>query len=123
MEMDTPRNGDLTGITPEEFSQGFGENIHQTLDVDTWRTGEDLGDVYRRIEAEIRDAVQQEEEHRALIRRIIFPRLPDRPQAPKGAGVYPVSRETLERIHRGILFNGGIEACDGRLLSHDSLPL
>jgi hypothetical protein len=123
MEMDTPRNGDLTGVTPEEFSQGFGENIHQTLDMDTWHTGEDLGAVYRRIEAEIRDAVHQEEEHRTLIRRIIFPQLQNRPSAPKGAGVYPVSQETLERIHRGILFNGGIEACDGRMLSHDSLPL
>jgi hypothetical protein len=34
-----------------------------------------------------------------------------------------VDRAHLERVHWGILFNGGTEAADGTLLSHDSLPL
>lgn len=110
-------------VTPEEFSEGFGENIHQTLDVDTWRSGEDLGAIYRRIEAEVRDAVRQEESYRKTIREVVFPRLAASYGAPRGAGMHPVDKGHLERVHRGILFNGGIEAADGTLLSHDSLPL
>jgi hypothetical protein len=30
---------------------------------------------------------------------------------------------TLERIHRGLLFNGGVEACDGTRQVHDTLAL
>jgi hypothetical protein len=29
----------------------------------------------------------------------------------------------LERVHRGLLFNGGVEACDGTRVVHDTLPL
>jgi hypothetical protein len=31
--------------------------------------------------------------------------------------------EDLEHIHRGLLFNGGVEACDGTQQVHDTLPL
>jgi len=110
-------------VTPDEFSEGFGEDLHQTLDVDTWRSGEDLAAVYSRIDAEVREAVRQEKEHRKTIRELVFPRLAEYRGSPKGAGVYRADQDHLERIHRGILFNGGIEAADGTLLSHDSLPL
>lgn len=110
-------------ITPDDFTAGFGEDIHRTLDVDTWRSGEDLAAIYNRIDAEVQDAVRQEEEHRRTIRKIVFPELAGHPDAPRGAGVYPIDRSALERIHRGILFNGGAEAADGTVLSHDSLPL
>jgi hypothetical protein len=114
---------ELTEVTPEVFSEGFGEDIYHTLDVDTWQTGEDLSAIYSRIEHEVREAVRQEEEHRRTIRRLVFPRLADYAGAPKGAGVYPLDRAYLERVHWGLLFNGGTEAADGTLLSHDSLPL
>ena len=114
---------DQPEVSPEEYREGFGEDLQHTLDVSTWQTGEDLASVYRRIEAEIREAVKDEQEHRATIRRVVFPRLGAAPGAPKGAGVYTVDANLLERIHRGILFNGGMEACDGTLLAHDTLPL
>ncbi|GAC1645902.1 MAG: hypothetical protein NVS4B2_35260 [Chloroflexota bacterium] len=118
-----PRDGTDPTISPEEFREGFGEDIQAALDVDTWHTGEDLGAIYARVESEVRDAVHQEKEFRSIIRRVVFPRLHDYQGAPYGAGVFRADRAVLERIHRGILFNGGIEACDGTLLSHDSLPL
>ena len=122
--MDGEANPELEPeITPDEFVEGFGEDLQRTLDVDTWKSGEDLGAVYARIEAEVREAVRQEEEHRKTIRQVVFPRLATVADAPRGAGVYEVDKSHLERIHRGILFNGGIEAADGTLLSHDSLPL
>lgn len=111
------------GVSPDEFSEGFGESLQQTLDVDTWRAGEDLGDIYRRIEREVREAVAHEERYRTEIQRTVLPRLATYPGAPPESGVYAANLEAIQRIHNGILFNGGIEACDGTLISHDSLPL
>ncbi len=118
-----PTSQDLPEISAEEFREGFGEDLRQTLDLNTWFTGEDLDVVYSRIEAEVREAVAQEEALRKTIREVIFPRLGGRLDAPKGAGVYEASRGNLERIHRGLLFNGGVEACDGTRQVHDTLPL
>ena len=42
---------------------------------------------------------------------------------PTRAGVFTAQREDLERVHRGLLFNGGVEACDGTSVVHDTLPL
>lgn len=110
-------------ITSEEFRAGFGERLIDALDLETWSTGEDLEEVYGRVAAEVRDAVEQEEEVRKAIRKIIFPTLKTFPGAPKGAGVFETKLETLEHVHRGLLFNGGVEACDGTQQIHDTLPL
>ena len=76
-----------------------------------------------RIESEIREAAAQEDLLQERIRRFVFPVLASRKNAPKNAGVHVARREDLEAIHRGLLFNGGVEACDGRLRVHSSLPL
>lgn len=110
-------------IDPGDFEEGFGEPIERTLDIDTWRSGEDLGEVYTRIEREVREAVAEEDRYRVAIRQHVFPQIARYPGAPAEAGVYTANREAIARIHRGILLNGGIEACDGTILSHDSLPL
>lgn len=41
------------------------------------------------------------------------------PGTPKNAGFYQAKRIDLERIHKGLLFNGGVEACDGINVVHD----
>lgn len=110
-------------VTPDEFQEGFGESLHHALDVDTWQTGEDLATIYRRIDEEVRGAVQQEEAVGRVIRERIFPEVAAYPGAPKGAGVYEASQDALKQVHRGLLFNGGVEAADGRVLLHDTLPL
>jgi hypothetical protein len=114
---------DAHEITPEDFEQSFGEDIHRTLDVDTWTSGEDLAAIYSRTEAEVREAVDREETMLRAIRAEVFPRIGTYPGSPKGAGVYSAELSTLERIHRGLLFNGGVEACDGTRQVHDTLPL
>jgi hypothetical protein len=114
---------DQTEVTTDDYRDGFGEDLQQTLDLATWSAGEDLSDVYSRIEAEVRVAVEQEAGLRKTIRAVIFPRLSDYPGAPKGAGVYKADVPSLERVHRGLLFNGGVEGCDGTQQSHDTLPL
>lgn len=110
-------------VSADEFHAGFGESLTKTLDLETWTTGEDLASVYGRIEAEVRDAVEQEDHVRAEIRKKVFPLLGAYPGAPPGAGVYAADITHLDRIHRGLLFNGGVEACDGTQQVHDTLPL
>lgn len=114
---------ELPAVSADEFQAGFGEPLTKTLDLETWTTGEDLASIYGRIEAEVRDAVAQEDQVRGKIRRRVFPLLGAYPGAPQGAGVYTASLEHLHRVHRGLLFNGGVEACDGTQQAHDTLPL
>jgi hypothetical protein len=106
-----------------EFSTSFGETLDQALDLNTWHRGEDLSHLYGRLEQEIAEAVKQEDELRERVRRIVFPRLEARPGAPKGAGVFQAQIADIEKTHRGLLFNGQIEACDGTSAPFDTLPI
>jgi hypothetical protein len=118
-----PQQADLIEITADDFRESFGEDLQQTLDVNTWQPG-DLGEEYSRIEREVREAVELEDELQRRIRAEVFPLLRTRPQAPKEAGVYgPIDVPIIKEIHRGLLFNGGVEACDGTHQVHDTLPL
>lgn len=110
-------------ISADEYQAGFGEPLAKTLDLETWTTGEDLAAVYGRIEAEVREAVAQEDHVRAEIRKRVFPLLGAYPGSPPSAGVYVANTDHLDRVHRGLLFRGGVEACDGTQQVHDTLPL
>ena len=116
------RDPECTGLSADEFRASFGEELSQTLDLGTWRTGIHLDEEYRRLEAEVRLAVEQEGEYQRHIRDEIFPRIAWG-DAPAGAGVYEIPVEDIEAVHRGLLFNGGVEACDGSNQIHDTLPL
>ena len=118
-----PASDDAPEVTPEQFRQSFGEDLRQTLDLSTWSAGEDLSADYQRVEEEVRAAVAREDVLLDKIRAEIFPRLGGYPGAPPGAGVYAATVPAIERIHRGLLFNGGIEACDATRRVHDTLPL
>jgi hypothetical protein len=108
--------------TAADFQQSFGEELRQILDVTTWRLGGDLAQEYPRIEREVREAIAQEDEHQRRIRTEVFPKLVDPASAP-GCGVFAANMDVLRLIHRGLLFNGGVEACDGTVQVHDTLPL
>ena len=106
-----------------EFEAAFGEPFLNTLDISTWMLGEDLAESYGRLEQEVAEAVAQEDEHRKAIREVVFSRIGNAPGAPINAGVYQARRGDIERIHTGLLFNGGVEACDGTSIVHDTIPL
>jgi hypothetical protein len=110
-------------IAADAFSAAYGESLDVTLNIDSWQTGGDLEGLYERIEAEVEGAVQIENAMRETIRRQIFPRLRSRPGAPKGAGCYRATANDLRRVHRSLLFNGAVEACDGTSIEHDTLPV
>jgi hypothetical protein len=110
-------------VTEREFRQSFGEDLSQVLDVATWHTGRDLTQEYPRIEREVKESVEREGAMQRRIRADLFPKLFDPATAPAGGGVYEANVDALRLIHRGLLFNGGVEACDGTVQVHDTLPL
>lgn len=120
---DEPGRDNALAMESNEFQAAFGESVDNTLDIDTWRAGEDLSAMYSALEREIADAVEQGGRIRERVRSELFPHVFEHPQAPENAGCYKVDVATIEQIHRGLLFNGGVEACDGTSMVHDTLPI
>ena len=116
-------SGDGLEVSAEQVKDGFGEELRQTLDLETWHAGEDLAKTYGRLEAEVQAAVRHEDSFRKHIRAQVLPHLAGYPGAPKGAGVYQAHGGDLQRIHRDLLFSGRVEACDGLRQTYDSLPV
>ena len=110
-------------IDDDDFSKAMGEDLSQTLDLNTWQSGVDLIGMYQRVEQEVAESVQAEHGLKNKIRVEVFPQLGVRPKAPESAGLYRATPDMLKDVHRQILFNGGVEACDGTVVSHDTLPL
>src|ERR1051326_4159734 len=114
---------DILAMEADQFRVAFGEPVENPLNIDTWHLGDDLSAMYATLEQQIAQAVEQEGRIHERIRSELFPAVFTHPQAPQQAGCYRVNVATLERIHRGLLFNGGVEACDGTSLVHDTLPM
>lgn len=110
-------------VESDEFEAAYQERFSETLDLDTWTQGEDLWAAYAQLEQEVANALEREDDYRRQIRELVFSQLDSFPGSPPNAGAYRAKREDLERIHFGLLFNGGVEACDGISLVHDTLPL
>jgi hypothetical protein len=119
----SPDRGDTAANAADAFREAFGEELRQALDIDTWHTGWDPAHEWARIEGEVREVVAREDEHQRLTRSRLFPMLFDPEAGVPGGGVYDADRDVLRLIQRGLLFNGGVEACDGTVHVHDTLPL
>jgi hypothetical protein len=114
---------DPFSISARTFEEQFDENIRQTLDVERWRLGNDLDAEYQRIEHEVREAEKIETAKAKQIREELLPWLAALPNMPKNAGKHGTTPEDIASVHRGLLFNGGVEACDGTIQIHETLPL
>jgi hypothetical protein len=110
-------------VSAKAFEDQFDENILHTLAVERWRLGNDLEQEYKRIEQEVREADKFETAKEKEIREELLPRLAALPNMPKNAGKHETSPENIASVHRGLLFNGGVEACDGSIQIHETLPL
>jgi hypothetical protein len=115
--------GPAFGLTADDYREGFGEELADTLAVERWRGGLDLAAEYGRVEREVRDAVAREDELHRRLRAEVHKELRRMEGAPRGAGVHEVTLEEIREVHRGLLFNGGVEACDGTSHVHDTLAL
>ncbi|MDI3315944.1 MAG: hypothetical protein QJR12_17230 [Mycobacterium sp.] len=129
-EHETPESGDLAplnGVGSSGFAKAFGEPLEVVLDLTTWHSGTDLQGLYERLELDthIGQALAQEDRAAAAIRSTILPELRDRsrPSAPPLGGFWPVDLSELEKIHRGTLFAGHVDACDSTVQVHESLAL
>src|SRR5260221_4885884 len=98
-----PQVSEPPALTASDYEVAHGENLARTLDLDTWKPGTDLVEMYERLAGEIQEAVKQETLMQHQIRREIFPRLKTRPGAPSQAGVYRVSPEDIQRTHSSVL--------------------
>ncbi len=113
----------LDEVGGAEFLAAYGESLAQTLDLDTWERGENLAKNLERLDREVVDALLQEDEIRKKVRELVFPQILMRSKAPKQAGVFQVTTPQLKTTQVNVLFNGGVEACDGTCAVHDTLPL
>lgn len=107
----------------EPFETAYGEPLSRTLDLGTWREGESIAEAYERMEREVEEALKDEARYHRAARELLLERIGGSPNAPRNAGVYQAQRGLLEKIHGGLLFNGGVEACDGTSVVHDTLAL
>lgn len=113
----------INELDEAEFLAAYGESLTQTLDLDTWERGEDLTKKFERLDREVVEALQQEDAIRKKVRELVFPQILARPNAPKQAGVFQVTTKDLKATQVNVLFNGGVEACDGTCTVHDTLPI
>jgi len=104
-----------------DFQKSFGESLADVLDIDQWHDGQDLAELYDRLNAEVAEAVKFETDVRHAVRKHYFQKL--RTSAVPQSGVYQVTTAQIEQVHRHILFNGGVEACDANLNGYDTLPI
>lgn len=105
----------------DEITAQLGETLEAILDFDSWHDGDDLSQVYDRLENQVQEAVKQQERVNRQLYRQVLPLIASRPSAPKGAGLYKVSLEQLKWTHRNLLFNGATLAADGTVVAHDTL--
>ncbi len=105
------------------FEAAFGEELRAILALESWRTGDNLAELYDRLANEVAAAVELEARVRDPIRARLFPRIEARAAAPPGAGVYRASLDKLKLVHHGLLFTGAVEACDSTAYTHATLPL
>lgn len=124
-------NGSRDG--PDElgaaFERTFSEPLEKFLDLGTWYAGADLDRAYQRLQEELETGVDAgiaaEDKIAAALRENFFRDLETQtwPGKPPLAGHWTVTLEELEHVHKGTLFAGKVDACDGLVLVHDSLAL
>jgi hypothetical protein len=80
-------------ISAEDFAASYGEPLKRTLDLETWERGENLDHVFARLDREISEALEREDELYKQIRDVVFPQITRRRQAPPGAGVFQATAD------------------------------
>ncbi|MXV14344.1 hypothetical protein [Hufsiella ginkgonis] len=107
----------------DDFKRAYGEDFSNAIDIDTWRIGENLAQLYPLIEKELIQAKQDEQKTRSTFRSTIFPKIKELQHVP-AAGLHKIpSEDIIEKVHAGFLFNGAVTACGSVSAVYDSLPI
>jgi hypothetical protein len=110
-------------VSAEDFEASYGESLERTLNLETWERGENLDRMFERLDQEISEALEREDALYKQIRKVVFPQITSRPNAPPGAGVFHATAGQLKTVQQQILFNSAVEGSYGMSTGHDSLPL
>lgn len=106
----------------DDFEQAYGEKFSDAINIHKWPLGEDLAELYSRLEQEVKNAVNDEEKISNTVRKDLFPKITSLGKIAT-AGLHKFDETLIEKGHRGFLFNGCVEACDGISVVHDTLPI
>lgn len=132
MLMDNKRLSDSGSLLPDaedpsfidDFKKAYGEDFSTAIDIDTWRIGENLAELYPLIEKELVQARQDEIKTHQAFRDVVFPRIKQLASVPY-AGLHDdvKSEEIIEKVHKGFLFNGSVTACGSVSSIYNSVPI
>jgi hypothetical protein len=110
-------------LSIDDFKKAYGEDFSNTIDLDTWRIGENLAELYPLIESELIKAKKDEEKNHKIFRETIFPRIKQLEHV-SHAGLHRLdSEDIIEKVHKGLLFNGGVTACGSVSAVYDTVPI
>ena len=120
----SPVQLDNKTLSIDDFKKIYGEDISNAIDINTWRIGENLAELYPIIENELIHAKRDEIKTHQTFRETVFPRIKEIINVPHaGLNKEIKSQEIIEKIHRGFLFNGAVTACGSVSAIYDSIPI
>jgi len=124
-QTELPKNTSGNSLSTDDFQKAFGENFSEAIDINTWHLGENLADIFPRIEEEMFNAKSDENRNHKTIREIIFPRIKEKALVPF-AGLHDDPKDVkylLDKIQKGFLFNGAITASGSTHFTYDTVPI
>ena len=104
-------------LAPSEWEGAFDEHLSRTLDLDTWAVGENLSELYARLEAEVSDAVADEDRIRDQIRSIVFPRIATGRRRAPDSGCTSSAWRTWRRLTAACCSMAGLKPVTARMSS------
>lgn len=107
----------------DEFKKVYGEDFSDTINIDTWRIGENLAELYPIIESEIAKSRKDELNTHKTLRETIFPKIREKGSVPNAGLHADISGEIIQKIHRGFLFNGAVTACGSVSTVYETIPI
>lgn len=110
-------------LESEAIHAGLGESLRDLVDLDTWQTNPDPGELFRNLGEQARRNVEREKARRAPLRELLRQRCREMPNPPPYAGLHRVPEADLEQVARGYLYNGLTEAVCGDFVAHETVPL
>lgn len=121
---ESPNIGDTGDVSMDDFKKAYGEDFSKTIDIDTWRIGENLAELYPLIEKELTQAKKDELKTHQTFREVVFPKIKEKALVPyAGLNKDVKDEETIKKAHRGLLFNGAVTACGSVSSIYNSVPI
>lgn len=120
-------NPENTGgdLSVDTFKKSFGVDFGDTIDIDKWHIGQNLAELYPKIEEEWIKVKSNEGKNHKVLRETIFPRIKELGLVPHAGLSDNLAniKDLIERVHKGFLFNGAVTACGSTISLYQTVPL